>query len=76
MGLERYTQKRLTPYPNVSLNYLVPAYFDGTLLPLRLASERPIAMACFLLLTFLLLPLFKLPFFCLCIARLTERRAP
>ena len=34
-------------------------------------------MACFLLFTFFpLLPLFKLPFFRLCIARLTDFRAP
>lgn len=35
------------------------------------------AMACFLLFTFFpLLPLFKLPLFRLCIARLTDRCAP
>lgn len=43
---------------------------------MRLASESPMAMACVLLLTRLpLLPLFKLPFFNLCIARLTDRCA-
>jgi hypothetical protein len=36
-------------------------FFFGTFLPDRLASERPIAIACFLLFTFLPLPLFNLP---------------
>jgi hypothetical protein len=36
-------------------------FFFGTFLPERLASERPIAIACFLLFTFLPLPLFSLP---------------
>ncbi len=45
----------------------------GTFAPLRRASESPMAMACFLLLTrWPLLPLFKLPRFRLCIARLTD----
>jgi hypothetical protein len=43
---------------------------------LRLASESPMAMACLLLLTRLpLFPLFNLPFFSFCIARLTDRCA-
>ena len=51
-------------------------YLAGTFAPLRLASESPMAMACFLLLTRVpLFPLFKLPVFSLCIARLTDRCA-
>jgi hypothetical protein len=38
-------------------------YFGGTFFPLRLASERPMAIACFRLFTFFpLRPLRKLPF--------------
>jgi hypothetical protein len=36
-------------------------FFFGTFLPERLASDKPIAIACFLLFTFLPLPLFSLP---------------
>ena len=51
-------------------------YLAGTFAPLRLASESPMAMACFLLLTRLpLFPLSKVPAFSLCIARLTDRCA-
>ena len=39
-------------------------FFFGTFLPSLRASDRPMAMACFRLLTFLpLLPLFSVPFF-------------
>jgi hypothetical protein len=39
-------------------------FFDGTFPPARLASDNPIAMACFLLVTFLPEePLFSVPFF-------------
>lgn len=49
------------------------AFFLGTLAPLRLASERPIAMACLRLFTgFPLFPLLSVPFFRLCIARSTD----
>jgi hypothetical protein len=45
---------------------------DGTLPPSRRASERPIAIACFLLVTFLPEPpLFSVPCFRSCIARST-----
>lgn len=37
-------------------------------MPERLASDSPIAIACFLLFTFLPLPLFKLPFLNACIS--------
>lgn len=38
-------------------------FFEGTFAPFSLASERPIAMACFGLVTFLAdLPLFNVPF--------------
>jgi hypothetical protein len=51
-------------------------YLAGSFAPLALASESPMAMACSLLLTRLpLFPLFKLPSFSLCIARLTDRCA-
>src|SRR5688572_9202094 len=44
-------------------------FFFGTLAPFLRASESPMAIACFLLVTFLPdLPLFKVPFFRLCIA--------
>ena len=44
-------------------------FFFGTLAPFLRASESPIAMACFLLVTFLPdLPLFNVPFFRLRIA--------
>jgi hypothetical protein len=53
--------------------YKLPIYLLGTFAPFRLASERPIAIACFLLAgRFPLLPLFKLPCFSLCIARPTD----
>lgn len=43
--------------------------FFGTLAPSFLASERPMAIACFLLVTFFpLLPLFSVPSFFSCIA--------
>lgn len=40
-------------------------------MPERLASDRPIAIACFLLFTFLPLPLFSLPLLNSCISRST-----
>jgi len=47
-------------------------FFAGTFFPSFRASERPIAIACFLLLTFLPdPPLFNVPFFRLCNARAT-----
>lgn len=47
-------------------------FFFGTLPPSRRASERPMAMACFRLVTFLpLRPLFSVPFFFSCMARST-----
>jgi hypothetical protein len=59
--------------PVLSADYLLA----GTFAPLCLASDKPMAMACFLLLTrFPLFPLIKLPFFILCIARLTDFFAP
>ncbi|MBR2117552.1 MAG: hypothetical protein IJ935_02565 [Afipia sp.] len=49
----------------------------GTFLPSFRASERPIAIACFRLVTFLPNPpLFNVPFFRLCIARATFFAAP
>ena len=49
------------------------AFLLGTLAPLRLASDNPIAIACLRLFTRLpLLPLVSVPFFRLCIARLTD----
>ncbi len=43
-------------------------FFVGTFLPARLASERPMAIACFLLFTVLPLPLFSLPLLNSCIS--------
>lgn len=43
-------------------------FFLGTFLPERLASDRPIAIACFLLFTFLPLPLFSFPLLNSCIS--------
>ena len=50
-----------------------PLDFFGTFDPFSRASESPMAIACFLLLTFFpLFPLFNLPFFISCIASSTE----
>jgi hypothetical protein len=47
--------------------------FEGTFLPLRRASERPMAMACLRLFTFLpLLPDFNVPRLNSCISRFTS----
>jgi len=47
-------------------------FFFGTFAPDFLASDKPIAIACFLLFTFLpLRPLFRVPAFLSCIARFT-----
>ena len=46
-------------------------FFSGTLAPLSLASERPIAIACLGLVTFFPLPLFKVPSCISCIALCT-----
>jgi hypothetical protein len=52
-------------------------FFFGTFLPSLRASERPMAMACFRLLTFLpLLPLFSVPFLRFFIVRATFFEAP
>ena len=50
--------------------------FFGTFLPCFLASDRPIAMACFRLVTFLPLPVFNVPFFFFSIVFLTSFCAP
>ena len=48
-------------------------FFFGTLAPFLRASESPMATACFRLVTFLPdLPLFNVPFFCLCTAFFTS----
>jgi hypothetical protein len=61
-------------YENIATSAV---YGEGTFAPLRLASESPMAMACFLFLTrWPLFPFFRVPFFILCIARLTDRCAP
>src|SRR3569623_1512780 len=55
------------------LLFLLLFFFLGTLAPFLRALDRPITMACFLLLTFFFaLPLWSLPFFFLCIAFLTS----
>jgi len=46
--------------------------FLGTLAPFFLASDNPIAIACFLLVTFRPLPDLSVPLFLLRIARFTE----
>lgn len=46
-------------------------FFDGTFPPARRASDRPIAIACFLLVTFFPEPLRSVPFFRFFIARST-----
>jgi hypothetical protein len=52
-------------------------FLAGTFFPSLRASERPIAMACFRLLTVLPdRPLFSVPFLRLCMARLTFFAAP
>ena len=53
------------------------AFLAGTFFPSFRASERPMAIACFRLLTFFPdLPLFSVPFFFLRIARATFFEAP
>jgi hypothetical protein len=53
--------------------YFLLFFFLGTLAPFLRASDKPIAMACLRLFTFFLdLPLFRVPFFFLCIARFTD----
>jgi hypothetical protein len=58
--------------------FLAPflAPFFGTFAPFFLASDKPIAIACFRLVTFLPLPLFNWPRFFLCMARFTFLPAP
>src|SRR5437016_14649298 len=52
--------------------FLDADFLRGTLAPARRASDSPIAIACLRLLTFLPdRPLFSVPFFFSCIARLT-----
>lgn len=53
------------------LPFLLPVFFRGTFAPFLRASLRPIAIACFRLLTFRPEPLFSVPFFLRCIADLT-----
>jgi hypothetical protein len=50
-------------------------FFLATFFPFLRASDRPIAIACFLLFTFLPLPLFNVPFFRFRIADLTSLEA-
>lgn len=53
-------------------DFVLPDFFFGTLAPSFLASESPIAIACFLDVTFFpLLPLFNCPRFFSCMARST-----
>jgi hypothetical protein len=57
---------------NNAPRYLLLDFWRGTLAPARRASERPIAIACFRLVTFLPdRPLFKVPLLRSCIALLT-----
>src|ERR1043165_9219644 len=52
--------------------FFFPPFFFGTLPPALRASDNPIAIACFLLVTFFPeRPLLSFPFFRSCIARLT-----
>jgi hypothetical protein len=54
-------------------DFFFPPFFFGTLAPFFLASESPMAIACFRLVTFLpLLPDFSVPFFFLRIALSTR----
>src|SRR5262245_45859553 len=55
-----------------TFSYLLRPFLLGTLAPFLRASDRPMAIACLRLLTFLPEPpLFKVPCLRLCIARLT-----
>jgi hypothetical protein len=57
----------------VARYFFFPPFFRGTFAPFFLASESPIAIACFLLVTFLPLPPdFNVPFFFLRIALSTR----
>ena len=54
-------------------DYRLDLFFGATFLPFLRASERPIAIACFRLVTFFpLLPLRRVPRLRLCIARFTS----
>jgi hypothetical protein len=54
-------------------NYFLDFFFFGTFAPFLRASDSPIAIACFWLVTFLPdLPLLSVPFFFFLTARLTE----
>jgi len=52
----------------LSLPAFVYFFFFGTNLPALRACDKPIAIACFLLFTFLPLPLLSVPSFLSCIA--------
>lgn len=68
----RYDFDRVVFFAFFGLRAFFAGFSAGTFLPSFRASERPIAIACFLLLTFCPeLPLFNVPFFRLCNARAT-----
>src|ERR1044072_3209442 len=73
----RFFDDRFLPdfLPDFLLDFFPPfleLFFDGTLAPSLRASDRPIAIACFLLVTFLPeRPLFRVPSFITCMARST-----
>ena len=83
IGLDRLRHQTL--YESVNLRYFLlflrevfflEPFFGATFLPLLRASDRPIAIACFLLFTVLpLRPLLSEPFLRRCIALLTSLEA-
>ena len=80
IGIDATSALRLEPFhsrPTANeTSYDRFFFFLGTLAPFLRASESPIAIACFLLVTFFFpLPLCSVPFFFLCIALFTERWA-
>jgi hypothetical protein len=60
-------------FPLLPIGFFVyAAFFRGTFAPERRASDKPMAIACFRLVTFFpLRPLFSLPRFISCISRFT-----
>lgn len=81
---QNYQAYFAVPFRRVEIyevDFLVAAFFElplsGTLAPSFLASDKPIAIACFRLVTVLpLRPLFSSPRFSSCIARSTLSWAP
>jgi hypothetical protein len=58
---DAFFEEDLRPEDFFDADFLPDDFFFGTLPPARCASDSPIAIACFLLVTFLPEPLFSVP---------------